>query len=71
MKQGVTNKVTVRQLLKTFVENEMPLETIPSPTDRAYFPTAKDVSNYVHAALVKGQYSGLDQDNQEEILKEW
>lgn len=65
VKMGITSVPYIRKMLKSFVEKEMRSEDCGSPSsnDRSYFPTNRDIRNCVHVALVKGQYSGLDQEN--------
>ena len=43
----------------------------PHPSDRAYFPTTRDIYNCIHALLVAGKYSQLDQLQLEMLVKEW
>ncbi|XP_062614804.1 uncharacterized protein LOC134276580 [Saccostrea cucullata] len=73
VKMGITSVAYIRKMLKSFVEKEMNSEDCVSPStnDRSYFPTNRDIRNCVHAALVKGQYSGLDQENLQKKIEEW
>uniref|UniRef100_A0A8W8J8V0 Uncharacterized protein n=1 Tax=Magallana gigas TaxID=29159 RepID=A0A8W8J8V0_MAGGI len=60
-------------MLKSFVNKELSAEdcVTPSNNDRSYFPTNRDIRNCIHEALVKGQYSGLDQENLQKKIEEW
>lgn len=62
LKMGITSVPYIRKMLKSFVNKELSAEdcVTPSSNDRSYFPTNRDIRNCIHAALVKGQYSGLD-----------
>lgn len=68
VKMGITSVPYIRKMLKSFVDKELSSEDCVSPSsnDRSYFPTNRDIRNCVHAALVKGQYSGLDQEKSTE-----
>ena len=54
---GITSTPTMRRLLRQFVNDDlasrahMPINKL----DRAYFPTSRDILNYIHSALVAGQ----------------
>lgn len=68
VKMGITSVPYLRKMLKSFVDKELSSEDCVSPSsnDRSYFPTNRDIRNCVHAALVKGQYSSLDQEKSTE-----
>ena len=69
VKMGITSVPYLKRVLKAFVESEMNQDVKPSKNDRSYFPTNRDIRNVVHAALVKGQYSGLDQENLAKMIE--
>lgn len=73
VKMGITSVPYIKKMLKSFVNKELSVEdcVTPSSNDRSYFPTNRDIRNYIHAALVKGQYSSLDQDNLQKKIEEW
>ena len=72
---GITSVPYLKRVLKSFVEKEMIMNygdcVSPSTHDRRYFPTNKDIRNCIHSALVKGRYSGLDQENVYQKLEDW
>jgi len=58
---------------KTLISKQLQvgiLNELPSPYDRAYFPTKKDLRNVAHCAIVKRRNSLFDQDSLNKILKE-
>ncbi|KAL5013807.1 hypothetical protein ScPMuIL_008077 [Solemya velum] len=65
VQMGVTSVAYLKKLLKQYVVKELSHSDLknPSETDRSYFPTNRDIYNCVHAALVAGRYSDLDQEN--------
>lgn len=75
VKMGITFIAYKRKMLNSFVDKELSSEDcvlhVPFSNDRSYFPTNRDKRNCVHAALVKGQYSGLGQENIQKKIEKW
>lgn len=72
VKMGITSVPYIRKMLKSFLNKELSADCVtPSSNDRSYFPTNRDIRNCIHAALVKGQNSGLDQENLQKKIEEW
>ena len=55
-------------VIKTLCVND-PVQ--PSHHDRSYFPSKKTIQNHIHAAIVAGRYSALDQDNLARKIEDW
>ena len=70
---GITSTPMMRRLLRQFVNDDLSLKEHVNinKLDRAYFPTSRDIRNYIHSALVAGQYSGLDEENLQKKVAEW
>lgn len=70
---GITSAAVIRKLLKAFVEKDLCRydKVKPSTYDRAYYPWLSDVRNHIHKSLKAGDYSGFDQDNLEQMIRQW
>ena len=68
VRQGIVKPQPVQQLLEK--EVELMAQHVPA-TDRAYHPLARDVQNYIRAALVQGEYSSLDEENLAAKIENW
>ena len=63
----------MRHLPRQFVNDDLVTKehVTVNKRDRAYFPTSRDIRNYMHCALVAGQFSGLDEENLQKKVAEW
>ena len=69
---GITNVKVIKKLLRKYVQEELDGDAVKThPSDRAYYPLQKDISNCVHAAISAGKYSQLDQVQLEGMVREW
>ena len=59
---------TIKQLLKVHVQSTT---NDVKETDRAYYPTSRDIQNYVRAALGGAQHADIDQDNLAAKIAKW
>ena len=67
---GIAN--VIKKLLKKQVKTMCASDVVmPHSSDRAYFPTTRDIYSCVHALLVAGKYSQLGQIQLEMLVKEW
>ncbi|XP_038049691.1 uncharacterized protein LOC119723202 [Patiria miniata] len=70
---GITSCPLIKTLLDKYIIKDLCRYDMvkPQTSDRAYYPTSRDVKNHIHRALVAGQYSALDVDNTEQKINEW
>ena len=70
---GIMSTPMMRRLLRQFVNDDLVSKehVTVNKLDRANFPISRDIRNYIHSALVAGQYSGLDEENLQKKVVEW
>lgn len=73
VQMGLTSVPYLRRVVKEHVKLQLCNTNIvnPADTDRAYYPTSRDIYNQVHQCLSAGQYSGLDQENLQHKIENW
>ncbi|VDI37852.1 Hypothetical predicted protein, partial [Mytilus galloprovincialis] len=73
VQMGLTSVPYLRRVVKEHVKLQLSNTNIvnPADTDRAYYPTSRDIYNQVHQCLSAGQYSGLDQENLQHKIENW
>lgn len=64
VREGITSVREVRACLRYFVDDVLfpGVEKLP-PSSRTFYPTKKDITNHVQAALHKDRFSAVDQQN--------
>ena len=70
--EGVSSVTEMKRHLDHFVEHELFRNgVVPSKTRRSFYPTRKDIANCMTRAKAAKQYSLIDQENVECLVKEW
>ena len=70
VREGTTEGHTIQRVLKEYVNTTMS-NNPPCKTDRAYYPTVRDINNHVTKAKSALQLSKLDQQNLHLKIQEW
>jgi hypothetical protein len=70
--EGVVSVSEMRRQLNTFVTTKLfANSSIPSRTNKRFFPTRAAINNHIYAAIMKQQLSSIDQENVEKKIKMW
>ena len=72
VEDGITYVQVIKKLLQKYVKDLFKHDVIkPHSSDRAYYPLEKDITNCIHAAIVFGKYSMVDQIQLEKLVEQW
>lgn len=73
VEMGLTSVPYLRRVLQQHVKCHLCSLGMVDPveTDRSYYPTSRDIYNFIHQYLAAGSFSGLDQENLQHKIDEW
>ena len=70
--EGVVSVAEMRRHLNNFVTTKLfANSSIPSRTNKRFFPTRTAIKNHIYAAVMKQRLSSIDQENVEKKIEMW
>ncbi|XP_057308166.1 calcium-responsive transcription factor-like [Hydractinia symbiolongicarpus] len=70
--QGVRQVKEMERHIKIYVQNELFCDKmLPSPTNRRFFPTRRDITNHMYISTTKLRLSKIDQENLALKIEQW
>ena len=70
--EGVRSVEEMKRHLRIFVKDDLFRgRQQPERNNRRYYPKGKTIKNHMYSATINSRLSAIDQDNVEEVIRQW
>ena len=70
--EGVRSVEEMKRHLRIFVKDDLFRgRQQPERNNRGYYPKGKTIKNHMYSATINSRLSAIDQDNVEEVIRQW